>query len=338
MPLDMNVWDRIKPAEATDLAASYQKGMNLRSMGMQQDQQERAAQQAERKQKALRVGQAMDQLASLTPEQRAAAYPKIRSGLLQEGVIDPSQSPEQHDEGWFRQEYAGWKASPEYAEIDKTRSEAEKNRAQAAKERAEKTNAGKDMAGNLRKEWTGLPTTKATQDVAQSIERVRNAYANPSPAGDVSLIYSFMKMNDPGSTVREGEFATAQNAAGVPERIRAAWNKAISGERLTEEQRTDFAQQAERMYGGQVTAQKTIDQQYAALAGKYGVDPSVILMKFPEPRELKVAIKKEQEEPGFFAKLFGAKTAQAAGPSPKAKTIRQGGHTYTLNEKTGDYE
>jgi len=34
-----------------------------------------------------------------------------------------------------------------------------------------------------------------------------------------------MKILDPGSVVREGEFATAQNSAGIPERIRAKYNR-----------------------------------------------------------------------------------------------------------------
>ena len=49
-----------------------------------------------------------------------------------------------------------------------------------------------------------------------------------------------MKMLDPTSVVREGEFATAQNATGVPERIRNSFNKAMSGERLGQKQRTKF--------------------------------------------------------------------------------------------------
>jgi hypothetical protein len=136
MPLDMNVWDRLNTTEMPDLAGAMQKGMGLRQMGMQQDKMERDNAAAERKQKALRVGQAMDQLASLPPEQRSAAYPKVRAGLLQEGVIDPAQSPEQHDEQWFTHEYAGWKASPEFAELDKTRAEAQKLRADAHRKEA----------------------------------------------------------------------------------------------------------------------------------------------------------------------------------------------------------
>src|SRR3990167_7070520 len=40
-------------------------------------------------------------------------------------------------------------------------------------------------------------------------------------AGDMSLIFGIMKMLDSNSTVREGEYATAQNAGSIPDRVRA---------------------------------------------------------------------------------------------------------------------
>ena len=43
--------------------------------------------------------------------------------------------------------------------------------------------------------------------------------APPSGASDIALLYGYMKVLDPGSTVREGEFATASNAGGIPDKI-----------------------------------------------------------------------------------------------------------------------
>ena len=78
-------------------------------------------------------------------------------------------------------------------------------------------------------------------------------------AGDISLIFAFMKMLDPGSTVREGEFATAQNSGSVNENIWAAYNKAITGERLVPSRRKDFKNQAEAIFkGSKKTAEKAI--------------------------------------------------------------------------------
>lgn len=55
-------------------------------------------------------------------------------------------------------------------------------------------------------------------------------------ASQIGTIFSFMKMLDPSSTVREGEYATAQNTAGVTDKVRNAYNKAVDGSFLTDGQ------------------------------------------------------------------------------------------------------
>ncbi|BCV06223.1 MAG: hypothetical protein CM15mV128_240 [Caudoviricetes sp.] len=57
-----------------------------------------------------------------------------------------------------------------------------------------------------------------------------------------------MKVLDPTSVVREGEQATAANAAGVPSRVRNAFNKALTGEKLSLEQRKDFVSTAIKLF------------------------------------------------------------------------------------------
>lgn len=74
-------------------------------------------------------------------------------------------------------------------------------------------------------------------------------------AGDIALLYSYMKILDPGSTVREGELALAQQASGVPAVVLNMYNKVVNGERLPPETRKQFHAQAEKIY------QKTAEQQ-----------------------------------------------------------------------------
>lgn len=124
------------------------------------------------------------------------------------------------------------------AEIEKIKAETEKTRAELANPPGGEDNF--DREKKLRDEYVKLTGDYTT---------VRDAYrrvgaAEDSAAGDLSLIFSYMKMLDPASVVREAEFANAQNAAGVPERIRNMYNKALTGERLGENQRTEFKVQA----------------------------------------------------------------------------------------------
>jgi len=86
---------------------------------------------------------------------------------------------------------------------------------------------------------------KRTADATKIEDAFRTVEsAEDSAAGDLALIFAFMKMLDPGSTVREGEFATAQNTTGISGRILNAYNKALTGERLNPKQRKEFSAQA----------------------------------------------------------------------------------------------
>lgn len=113
--------------------------------------------------------------------------------------------------------------------------------------------------------------------VISNFNKVTAAAQNPSAAGDLSLIFAYMKMLDPTSVVREGEFATAQNAAGVPTQIANVWNKAVNGERLSEFQRTDFINQSSKLYQAALSQQKQIDTTFSDRAGKFGVPADLVI-------------------------------------------------------------
>ena len=85
-----------------------------------------------------------------------------------------------------------------------------------------------------------------------------------------------MKMLDPGSVVREGEFATAQNAAGVPERIMNIYNKLITGERLNVSQRNSFKGQAKNLYSSALESEKTVRTGLERIATGYGLNTNNI--------------------------------------------------------------
>jgi len=133
-----------------------------------------------------------------------------------------------------------------------------------------------EQVGKLRREFTNLSKEFITQRDAFS--RVQASAEDPSAAGDIALIFNFMKTLDPGSTVREGEFATAQNAAGVPERIRAQLNKVLSGERLVPKTRADFVKRAGLIFD---RAQKQHDKRvgtFSTLAVKSGLPSDQVVL------------------------------------------------------------
>lgn len=137
-------------------------------------------------------------------------------------------------------------------------------------------NQNLNRANELRKEFNSL--SKDFYQVNEAMSRVRSSAQDPSAAGDLALIFNYMKILDPGSTVREGEFATAAASAGLPERMIAAAKKVDSGERLAPDQRKDFLDRAERLFEGQRKIHERRRDSYRDIAVNQGIDPKTVLI------------------------------------------------------------
>lgn len=158
---------------------------------------------------------------------------------------------------------------------DAARAQAEANQIAAGIIPAEKR---PEAEAKFRKEYSDQ--TKGYQDVKSAYGRVKAS--EDSAVGDLSLIFGYMKMLDPGSVVREGEFATAQNAAGVPERIQNIYNKVISGERLNAGQRKAFKGQAEKLYQTAAEQEKVVRSGLTRMATGYGLNTANIFYEATE--------------------------------------------------------
>jgi hypothetical protein len=124
--------------------------------------------------------------------------------------------------------------------------------------------------------------------VRDAYGRVLSSGVNPSPAGDLALIFNYMKMLDPGSTVREGEFANAQNSGSIPDRLVAQYNSVAEGTRLSPDQRTDFLDRSKSLYENAKTSQKYLDDSYEELSESFGVDSNKVIIDFSKPLENKI--------------------------------------------------
>lgn len=131
-----------------------------------------------------------------------------------------------------------------------------------------------------RTEFTGLPAVRSFAEQTSAFGRVVASANDPSPAGDLALIFNYMKVLDPGSVVREGEFATAQNAGGIDERTRSLYNRMMSGERLTPSQREDFLDRSSRLYRQAEDQYTTLSDQYAAFARAAGLPVEQVIPDF----------------------------------------------------------
>jgi hypothetical protein len=133
-----------------------------------------------------------------------------------------------------------------------------------------------DNTAKLRTEFTNA--AKPLVDMRQMYGRVEAAYQDTTPVGDIALTYGFMKMLDPTSVVREGEYATAQNAAGVPDRIRQQWNALVDGNRLSAGVRADMFKQAQAQFGAIEKQHGELENRYRDLATRQGLKPDDVVI------------------------------------------------------------
>jgi len=129
------------------------------------------------------------------------------------------------------------------------------------------------LEDSMRKEWwndtTNFRTIQHQHDIVKSAEK--------SGIGDVALIFAIMKMYDPASVVREGEQATAQNAAGVPSSLIGVYNQLIGGGKLGDAARTQIKDQAEKIYKTSLTRNDALRTSLVDIAKRRGLNMNNII-------------------------------------------------------------
>jgi hypothetical protein len=155
-----------------------------------------------------------------------------------------------------------------------------------------------EQEDKLRKEFQGR--TKVYGELGTTFNNIQSSATAKTGPGDIALITGFMKMLDPGSVVRETEFATARDTAGLYTRLENSLKKAESGQFLQPKQREEFVNLAREYYK---SAQKKAEEDKKALG---------------------VVVKNYRLNP---ENVFGPETAAAPTPSPNSVTV--GGQTYT---------
>jgi hypothetical protein len=133
-----------------------------------------------------------------------------------------------------------------------------------------------DNESNMRKEFEAQ--SKSFIEVRDSYKKIAVSAKDPSPAGDLSLIFAYMKLLDPISVVREGEQATAQNARSVPESVRGLYNKVVLGQKLTDSQRADFVNRADGLYKGYEETHKKRTDEFRRVAASAGLRPDQVVI------------------------------------------------------------
>jgi hypothetical protein len=112
----------------------------------------------------------------------------------------------------------------------------------------------------IRKEYQGR--TKVFGELQGTFNTLQASSESANGPGDIALITGFMKMLDPGSVVRETEFATARDTAGLFTQLQNRLEKAQNGQLLSPAQRKEYVSLAQKYLD---SAQKKADEDKKAL-------------------------------------------------------------------------
>ena len=132
----------------------------------------------------------------------------------------------------------------------------------------------------MRKEFNALKEVKDYKEVKTAYDKIKAAAQSATPAGDISLVFAYMKIVDPGSTVREGEFATAADAGSLPTKIVNIYNKILEGTRLSPEQRNDFLMRADELAKAQLEQAHLTANYYRGIADERGWDKTKVVPSY----------------------------------------------------------
>lgn len=154
-----------------------------------------------------------------------------------------------------------------------------RERLAAEKAKTDKADASSKAGGDLRKEFQGLPEVKTFKEIDTAFKKVSGAAKSGTPAGDMSLIYAYMKLLDPGSSVKEGEYHQAGQTTGVPGQVINLYNRAKDGQLLNPQQRAEFAAESSKLYAVHRNQFGSTVGRYRGLAEKAGVTPDDVALE-----------------------------------------------------------
>ena len=264
---------------------------------------ERSRLRAEEEARKARFGKALENvgmpgMGGLSPEQMSFLYGVKRDGVMdardernfnragdwraediQRGSTERKQDIERQEARWDVED--GF-AQQRIAQADRGLDLQETSfNAQIEATKRENEAIDVDGEGSLRTEFNKL--TDGFRDTYAAYGRLMESDGTTAP-GQMSLVFQYMKMMDPGSTVREGEFANAENTRGVPGHVRAAYNKARSGLILGDTQVQEFKDQAAALYASEEQIYANQMRHYQGLATDYGldVDRTIIDVRVPQ--------------------------------------------------------
>lgn len=157
---------------------------------------------------------------------------------------------------------------PSQSEIEKYRENLGGKQAAGSKKPEEIFKEEQQLRGDF------LGQSKNFQVMQSAWNNLKGKLKDPTGASDMSMIFAYMKLLDPTSTIREGEYATASNVGTIPQTLFGKYNKAIEGSGFLDPKvRESFIKEAKGMYQSSLGQHKQTIEEYKKIAKSYDLDP-----------------------------------------------------------------
>ncbi len=144
-----------------------------------------------------------------------------------------------------------------------------------------------------------------TKEAFQSVQELAKS---ATTMGDMALIFSFLKVLDPTSTVRESEFAAVGQSGSLPARAQNMFDKLMGQGLLQASQRADIVNQSRATFATRIKNQLSLESEYTRIAGERGVPPKSVIV----------------DHIGAFRGLTSTSMASMAPPAVQTKENAQG--------------
>lgn len=162
-------------------------------------------------------------------------------------------------------------------------------RAKKLQKQLEESGPDFDKERKLRKDLESLAPVEEAHKIQGFVSNIKQIEENPIPeeseksrgGQDLNLLFSYMKILDPGSVVREGEQMLARRSGKIPDVAYTMLERLQKGKILPDQVRESFIEEAKNAYEARVeNTVKPAVERYQNIAERYGIDKKAITPRF----------------------------------------------------------
>lgn len=166
--------------------------------------------------------------------------------------------------------------------------------------------------------------SKEFKGLTDAFGRILVGANDQSGLGDMTIIFNYMKMLDPTSTVREGEYAAAEDTQGLPEWLNVMYKKSVDvlrgegsrAEVFGQVGRERFVSMTEQLFREKFAIYQRRADHMTKLADNYGLDVGNIVLEYApvildeggNPEFIQIGTRTIPYDPDVLPNAIGSRT------------------------------